>query len=343
MDKGPEDAVSRPVTIYEVAAAAGVSPSTVSRTFSRPGRVSVRTADHVRAVAVGMGYRSEGVFRPLAPGRTNIIGLAVADVTNPFYFGILRGAEVAANRAGYTLLLADAQESDAHERENLTRLLPLVDGLLIGSTRTSDTVLRGLAKSQPMVILNRQVGGLTCVLPDTKAGIRRAVEHLLALGHHHIHYVAGPDASWISGMRWLAMREAARDLDFVTHRLGPNQPTVEAGHAVAAQLIDRGATAVVCYNDMMAMGLMAGLAEGGVRVPDQVSVIGFDNVFASDLVTPALTTVASPLTTLGETAVRHIVAMIRGARSHTDSPIIVPVRLIVRASTGPAPGRGRRG
>ncbi|HOB06058.1 MAG TPA: LacI family DNA-binding transcriptional regulator [Propionibacteriaceae bacterium] len=334
--------VERSATIYEVAEAAGVSPSTVSRTFSRPGRVSVRTADHVREVAAKLGYRVDGVFRPTTPARTRTIGLAVADVTNPFYFGILRGAEWAAARAGYTLLLVDAQESDVLERENLSRILPLVDGLVVGSTRTSDTVLRSISKNTPVVILNRHVGGLACVVPDSSRGMRRAVEHLVGLGHQSIHYLAGPDASWINGMRWLAMREASYELGFSEHRIGPTAPTVEGGQHAAVQVVGKGAKAVICYNDVMAMGLMRGLADMGVKVPEEVSVIGFDNIFASDLVTPRLTTVAAPLTTLGETAVKHIVAMVGGARPRGDEPTIVPVRLIVRQSTAAPSDTGPR-
>lgn len=332
----------RSATIYEVAEAAGVSPSTVSRTFSRPGRVSVRTADHVRAVAAELGYRVDGVFRPTTPSRTKMIGLAVSDVTNPFYFGILRGAEWAAARAGYTLLLVDAQESDVLERENLSRLLPLVDGLVVGSTRTSDTVLRSISKNTPVVVLNRHVGGLACVVPDSNRGVRRAVEHLTALGHQHIHYLAGPDASWINGMRWLALREASYELGFTEHRIGPAAPTVEGGLHAAVQVVAKGAKAVVCFNDVMAMGLMRGLADMGVKVPDEVSVVGFDNIFASDLVTPRLTTVAAPLTTLGETAIRHIVAMTGGARPRGDGLTVVPVRLIVRQSTAAPSESGPR-
>ena len=324
-----------PATIYEVAEAAGVSPSTVSRTFSRPGRVSVRTADHVRAVAARLGYRTTGVFRPIHPVKSKIIGIAISDLTNPFYFGILRGAERAAGRAGYTLLLLDTQESDVIERENLNRVIPLVSGLVIASTRTSDTVLRSVSKSTPVVVLNRHVGGLACVVPDSQRGIRRAVEHLASLGHRHLFYLAGPDTAWANGTRWLAVREAAYELRIHEHRIGPNPPTVEAGHSAAAQVLRRGAKAVICYNDMMAMGLMRGLAAMGQRVPDDVSVIGFDNNFAADLVTPGLTTVAAPLSTIGETAIRQVLSMIGGATPRGVVPTVVPVRLVVRGSTAP--------
>jgi len=332
-----DTAADRSATIYEVAAAAGVSPSTVSRTFSRPGRVSVRTADHVRAVAADMGYREDSIFRPILTTRRHTIGLAVADVTNPFYFGILRGAEAQANKSGYTMLLMDAQESVAKERNNLDRMLPLVDGLIVASSRMSDTVLRSAAKSHPVMVLNRYVGGLPSVAPDTSHGMKQAVAHLFQLGHTSVHYLAGPDASWISGMRWLSVRSAAASMGLTAHRVGPAVPTVEGGAAVAKQIIDRRATAVICYNDLTAIGLMKALLHKGYSIPGDISLIGCDNIFSSDLVTPALTTIAAPMAVLGNTAVKHIVAMLNGAKPQSAAPITIPVKLIVRHSTGPCP------
>ena len=324
----------RAVTIYEVAKAAGVSPSTVSRTFSRPGRVSVRTADHVRETAARMGYRDDAVFRPVLPKRSRIIGFVVSDVTNPFYFALLRGAEAVAAKAGYTILLMDAQESVDRERKNLQKMLPFVDGVLVASSRMSDTVLRSVAKTHPLVVLNRVVTGLTCVVPDAQYGMRRAIDHLKKLGHTHIHYLSGPDASWMSGLRWLSVREAAADGSFTPHRIGPITPTVEGGVAAAREVANREATAVFAYNDLVAMGLIHGLRALNLRVPEDVSVIGFDNIFASDLVTPALTTIATPMGKLGDAAVTHIIAALSGSRHVVSAPISVPVKLIVRESTG---------
>ncbi len=325
------------MTIYEVAIAAGVSPSTVSRTFSRPGRVSVRTADHVRAIATKMGYREESIFRPIITTRHRTIGIAVSDVTNPFYFGILRGAEAQASKADYTMLLMDAQESVSKERDNLDRMLPLIDGLIVASSRMSDTVLRSVAKSHPVVVLNRFVGGLPSVIPDTTHGMKQAIAHLLQLGHTSVHYLAGPDASWISGMRWLAVRSAAASMGFTAHRIGPVLPTVEGGASAVNQVIAHQATAVICYNDLTSMGLMRALTRKGYSIPGDISIIGCDNIFASDLVTPALTTIATPMGVLGDTAVKNIVAMLGGAKPQLSAPITLPVKLVVRNSTGPCP------
>lgn len=323
-------------TIYDVARVAGVSPSTVSRAFSRPGRVSAQTAEKIRQVAEELGYRSREVARTSAKSTTKVLGLAVADITNPFNFRVIRGCQAAAAEAGFVVTLNDAQESEALEREMLRRSLPLLDGLIIASSRLSDTELRTVAKTLPVVILNRRVAGLHCIVPDMAHGVRRAAEHLVGLGHRSITYLAGPEASWADGMRWRAIRDSAGELGFTEHRVGPFAPTLQGGKAAAEVIAARRLKAVVCFNDLMAIGLMQGLQERGLKVPEQVSVIGFDNIFASALVTPGLTTVAAPLTMLGDSAVRWITATLTGHKGAESVPVSVPVRLIVRSSTGPA-------
>ncbi len=325
------------VTIYDVARVAGVSPSTVSRTFARPGRVSSRTAERVRAVAEQLGYRTHRVAQPVPASQHHTIGLATTDITNPFFFPIIRGAEAAASAAGYTLLLTDAQESGHIELATFKHALPVVDGVVIVTSRTSDTILRSVAKYVPVVITNRHVPGLPCVVTDNPRGMRRAVEHLASLGHTRICYVAGPEASWVDGVRWRAFREAAFELELHESRVGPYAPTVLGGYAAAEAVLKRGVTAVVVYNDLMAMGLTRGLRTLGTVVPDDMSVVSFDNTFASDLVTPSLTTVAAPLRSLGETAVKNVIAIASGARPTSTQPQVLPVKLVVRQSTGPAP------
>lgn len=323
-------------TIYDVAKAAGVSPSTVSRAFSRPGRVSAQTAEHIRAVAEELGYRSREVSRTAPRTTTKVLGLAVADITNPFNFRVIRGCQAAAAEAGFVLTLSDSQESEALEREMLRRSLPLLDGLVIASSRLSDTELRTVAKTIPVVVLNRRVAGLHCIVPDMAHGVRKAAEHLVQLGHRTISYLAGPEASWADGMRWRAVRDSGRELGFTEHRIGPFAPTLQGGRAAAEVIAGRKLRAVICYNDLMALGLMRGLQERGLRVPEDVSIVGFDNIFASALTSPALTTIAAPLTMLGDSAVRFVVGSLNGNKAVDTIPLTVPVRLVVRESTGPA-------
>lgn len=352
-DRGPQDvgaqgpgteggrARRRPSspTIYDVAAACGVAPSTVSRAFSRPGRVNAETAERIRQVAAEMGYRTNPLARALPTGKTSLLAIIVADVTNPFFFEIIRGAEEAATEAGYTLLVADVHESVDAEREALDRTLPLVEGIVLGTSRMSDSSIRVAAKQRPTVVLNRVMTDIPSVVTDNARGTRRAVEHLAELGHTTITYIAGPEASWADGMRWRSLREAAFELDIKARRLGPFSPTQAGGLAAAQAVAANPTTAVIAYNDLLAIGLMRGLVRLGARIPQDVSVVGFDNIFGSDFCSPPLTTVAAPLRHLGSYAIRTLMEQVRGTAPRTLRPALLPAQLVVRGSTA---RRGRR-
>lgn len=330
-----EDAPARQrqVTIYDIAEHAEVAPSTVSRTFARPGRVSAETAARVRASAATLGYRANPPTQALPSSKTKMIALLVSDVTNPFYSEMIRGTQIAASEAGYTVLLSDARESDVIEREALERVLPAVEGVVIGSSRMSDSSLRSIAKQRPMVILNRDPAGIPSVITDNARGMRRAVEHLGELGHHQVTYVSGPESSWVDGVRWRAVREAGHELSMLSRRAGPVAPTIDGGRVLARELLDNLPTAIVTYNDLIAIGLVLAFTAGGIRVPADVSIIGFDNNFAAELVTPGLTTVAAPLRSMGTTAAGNLLAIIRGALPRSHEAFKLPTRLVVRAST----------
>lgn len=324
---------ARAPTIYDVAQAAGVAPSTVSRAFARPGRVSPQTAERIRRVAAGLGYRANPLARALPTGRTSMLALVVPDVATPFCGEIIRGAQSAATAAGHTLLLADAHGSGSRGRETLERALSSVDGIVLATSRMPDPAIRTTARRCPVVVLNRAVTGVPCVVSDDPGGVRRAVQHLAELGHQRITYAAGPAQSWADGVRWRSLREAALERDLQVRRVGPFPPTAAGGAAAARQFARQPGTAVLAYNDLIAIGLVRELTARGARVPRDVSVVGLGDTFAAELVTPALTTVAAPLGAMGATAVRHLLAVVRGARPHAHEPVTLPVRLVVRAST----------
>lgn len=324
--------MDRRPTIYDVAAEAGVAASTVSRAFARPGRVNADTAQKVFAAAERIGYRTSAL-PGLAGTRTRSLALVVTDITNPFYSEIIRGAHEAAGVAGYTILLSHTQEDAQLERDWTERELASVDGVLLASSRMSDSAIRMVAKQKPMVLLNRRIPEVPCVITDNGRGARRAVEHLAELGHTTITYVAGPENSWADGMRWQALREAAYELELKVRRIGPsNAPTVRSGFRHATELVREQATAVIAYNDVLAIGVIKGLKRLRVGVPRDVSVVGFDNVMLAEIVDPALTTVAAPLRAQGITGVKTLIAVIGGAVPGRE-PIVLPVKLVVREST----------
>ena len=326
--------MDRRPTIYDVARAAGVAASTVSRAYARPGRVNAETAQRVFRAAETLGYRSGRIDgqRPGERVAQEAIGLVIADVTNPFYGEIIKGGYEAAREAGYQLILTHTNESPEAERHTIERELEQVDGIVIASSRMTDSALRMVAKQKPTVLLNRIIPEASCVVTDNDRGIRRAAEHLGALGHERVFYVGGPEASWSDGMRWRALREAATELELDVRRIGPNEPTILAGLAAAQRVAQVGATAVLAYNDQLAIGVMKGLRKLGLAVPGEVSVVGFDNIVFADVVEPALTTIASPLYRMGFTGVQNCIAVAQGAHP-SGAPLILPIRLVVRQST----------
>jgi LacI family transcriptional regulator len=259
----------------------------------------------------------------------------VSDITNPFYGEIIKGAEEAARQAGYALLLSDTSETGPVEREVVERTLDLVEGVVLASSRMSDSAIRVIAKQKPLVLLNRQITETSCIVPDNARGVRRAVEHLGALGHDTITYVAGPAASWAEGVRWRALREAGHELELRVRRIDPQDaPTMRTGFTVAHRVADEGATAVLAYNDALAIGIIKGLKQLGVHVPGDVSAVGFDNVLLTEVVDPALTTVAAPMRKAGAAGVGNVLALAAGAQARGET-LVLPVKLVVRESTGP--------
>ena len=321
-------------TIYDVARVAGVAPSTVSRALARPGRVNADTAARIRKVAEELGYRVNPIASALVTQRTRIVAVMVSDIANPFYSELIRGAEAAASEAGYVIVLADARESGMFEREALERVIPAAEGILIGSSRMPDSALRMIAKQRPMVVLNREMPDIPSVITDNQRGMTMALQHLADLGHQQVTYVAGPESSWTDGARWRALHDRACEIGISCQRLGPYTPTFEGGMAAGQLFLQQPTSAVIAYNDLLAIGVVHSLRRAGLQSPRDVSVIGFDDILPARLVTPALTTVAAPLRHMGETGVRNLLAVLGGAQHRNPRAFVLPVRLLVRGSTG---------
>lgn len=322
-------------TIYDIAREAGVAPSTVSRALSRPGRVSFRTAENVREVAQRLGYRSRRID-PERAQRSGLVAVFVADIANPVFVGFVRGAERATVERDALLVLVESKESSEAEQAAISRLMPTVDGMVLTSSRLSDNAIRAAAKTIPLVVLNREVRDVASVSSDDVHAIKKAIEHLVGLGHRRICYLAGPEASWADGMRWRGVLEAGHELALVVRRIGPFLPTVRGGRMAAEQWLQRRTTAVIAYNDLMAVGFCAQLGQAGVRIPDEVSVVGFDNIPDAALIQPPLTTIAAPHVRIGLVAVNHVLSRRRTGDSDPQKWMRLPARLVIRDSTGEA-------
>jgi DNA-binding LacI/PurR family transcriptional regulator len=330
--EGPARSRPRAVTLQDVAREAGVAVSTVSRALANPDRVSTRTREHVHAIAHRLGYRPNLIASALPSGRTRMLALLVTDITNPHNFGLIRGAEVRARAAGYTLILADTQGSDELESDHLGRLDSAVDGFVLASSRLADAELQRLRGRRPVVLYNREADGFPSVVGDAVEGSRQIVAHLVALGHRRLGYLAGPTAAWTDGERWrgLSTHAAAAGVDIV--RLGPFAPTLEHGSAAADVGLASGATALIAFNDLLAIGVLQRLERRRIGVPGQVSVVGFDDIFGSGFCHPPLTTIAIP----AEQAGADLIDLLLGSRE-APAGLVLPAELRVRDSTGPAP------
>lgn len=314
----------RPPTIHDVAKRAGVAASTVSRALSRPDRVNAKTRSRILEVAREMGFRPSPIARALPSGRTMTLGLLVPDITNPFFLDLIRGAERRATKAGYVLVLADANESPEDEATLLERLIGSVDGVVLISSRRSDDDLRAAYERAPLVVVNRRVRPIPGVVIDPVEGARTAARHLADLGHRKVAYLAGPRTSWTNGHRWKALCAEAEQLDLDFVRLETDQPNVEGGGKAAERLVDQlaisqssgasdsGVTAVLAYNDLVAIGALRQFRSLGIGVPDQVSVIGFDDIFGADFCHPPLTTLAAPIEDAGRTAIELLLDQLGG-------------------------------
>ncbi len=325
-------AVRPAITIDDVARAARVAKSTVSRALNNPGRLAEGTQQHIQEVAARLGYRPHPVARALGTRRTETIALLVPDLTNPFFFGIIRGAEHEAAAAGHHLLLVDIREDPEREAAQIRALAGSVDGLVLAASRLRPAQIGEFAAVQPIVTINRPVSGLPGVVVDATSGATSAVEHLASLGHRRIAYVSGPRMSWVTGRRWSAISAAAAARGVGVVRLGPFAGAEHSGPACADAVIAEGVTAAIAFNDLIAVGMLRRFAARGVGVPDEISVVGFDDVLGAEFSSPGLTTIAAPLVELGRTAVRLLRERGGGGR------IVLPAPLVVRASSGPAPG-----
>lgn len=322
-------------TIRDVALACGVHVSTVSRTFSAPHLVSPATRTRVLAAAEDLGYRPNRAARALTTGRTHNLGLIVADISNPFFPPLIKAAQAHARLRDYHVFVADTDEDPLVEEELIQTLAKQVDGVLLCSPRLTNRAIERLAADVPFVVVNRKVKGIPTVLMDIAHGTRLAIGHLVALGHRRLALLAGPKTSWTAGeMRDAALATTA-DAGVELVVLGPNAPTEQGGLAAVGEVLAAGVTGVLAYNDLVAIGLIEGLAARGVPVPDRISVIGVDDTVPGRYTSPRLTTIAMPTSAAGRTAVDLLLSS--AGRVATPALATLETSLVVRDSTAPPP------
>jgi LacI family transcriptional regulator len=358
------------VTLYDVARQAGVSIATVSRVLHGQEPVRESTRDRVRAAIKELGYVPDGAAQSLARSRKDVIGLVCVEHTglNPnqydiesmsllFYDEVMRGVEALIRERHWSLLITYLREDEdpggtpQEDEPVLPRLQALsgkVDGLLIGEGVVPATALARLARRLPVVVVAGDAGlrGVDVVAADNWSGAHALVSHLV-IDHRRrrLYHVDGPESAPDAKTRRLAM-QAVIDAEPAAKLVGANNGrfSVRSGEAAAEQMLaEFGGVAgqlpdaVVCSNDQMAIGVLRTLTARGIRVPDDIALVGFDDIYPATLCDPPLTTVRQPIRGIGERACEQLIARIA---TPTLRPTVelLPTELVIRSSCGCPPG-----
>jgi DNA-binding LacI/PurR family transcriptional regulator len=318
------------VTSVDVARRAGVSQSTVSLVLSGKGRgrISARTEEAVRAAAAELGYRPNVAARTLRTGVARTVGLVVPDITNPFFGPMLRGAQAAAMRAGYTVMLVDIGNDRVWEAASLEALLQgPADGLLLFEAELPP------GAAQHAIAIEMNPGELPVVRLDVEAGMDEAISHLLELGHRRIGHLASSFDAPTFQLREARLAERLAEAGLEPAETVRAPFTFEGACEAARPLLDTTVTAVFCDDDVLAGGLYLAARERGVRIPHDISVVGFDDLAFAIVLDPPLTTVAADAEELGATAFHALASLLAGDTPPAEQ--LLPVRLTVRGSTAP--------
>jgi DNA-binding LacI/PurR family transcriptional regulator len=324
------------LTIRDVARDAGVSVATVSRALAGSTTVAADLAERVHDSARRLGYTPHSAAQSLARGRTRTVGVVVPNLANHYFYAVIKRLLLDADRDGYRLLVADSDESLAAERALGTNLLRQTDGLILCSPRAATNVLHEfVGTGKPVLVLNRVIDDprMSNVVVESYPAMRQLTQHVADLGHRRVVYLQGPVRSWQNKERWRAVRTLERQgVDLTAIRVGA---TMEGGHQAVPEILETGATAVLAYNDLAAVGVIGGLAERGVRVPDDISVTGYDDIPFARYLNPPLTTVHSPQEEVGAVGWKTMSGQLDGGRPGLRT-ILAAEPVIRRSTAAPA-------
>ncbi len=324
------------VTIRDVAARAGVSVATVSRVLNRTGPVRESTSQRVLAVAEDLRYVPHAGARSLSTRSTNTIGVVLPDLHGEFFSEVIRGIDVTARRSGYHLLVSGSHSDRAEMRAVLHLLRGRVDGLIVMSPDLDPSALvTDLPYGLPLVLLNSSVAGHPSITIDNAGGAGAVVRHLAALGHQRIAFICGPEQNADAEERKRGYREALRNAGIEPDRSleFAGTFTEESGYEAAKNVVafSPRPTAVFASNDAMAIGALSALSEVGLRVPDDIALVGFDDIPIARFLAPPLTTVKVPIAELGRCGFR---LLLDSSKQQSDKPAKLETTLIVRRSCG---------
>lgn len=340
--RGPA-AIAPNVTIRDVAAKAGVSVATVSRVFNRKGPIREDTIRRVRDVAEELQYVPHAGARSLSTRSTRTIGVVLPDLHGEFFSEVIRGIDVAARQNGYHLLLSGSHSDREEMRAVVHAVRGLVDGLIVMSPDLEPSaLLADLPTGIDVVMLNSRVDGRPSITIDNSGGAREVVRHLRSLGHERVAFIAGPPHNADAEQRRRGFRAETRASGIASNEL-PGDFTETSGHAAGQAILaqDPRPTAVFAANDSMALGALSAFREAGLRVPEDIAIVGFDDIPIARFLTPPLTTVRVEIAELGRRAVSHVVNALENGGNGAKKRDVIRTTLVVRESCGSPRAHGR--
>jgi LacI family transcriptional regulator len=325
----------KPTTIRDVAIAAGVSTATVSKFINGSKRFSPTVEEKIRQVVDSLGYTSNPLAQSMITGRTKTIGISILDISNPHFTSLVKGANRIALEHGYTLLFVDTEENQARERHLLEALSRRVDGMLVYS-RLPEAELEWLMKiGKPMVYFGRlQHLELPTVASDDQHGAFMLAQYLVSQGHKHIAYLGFPK-SHRSEERRAGLESCLHKHGLQLTEFATNSPTATEGERMCASIMlaSERPDALICYNDLIALGFMKEAQTLGFKLPADISVAGFDNIQYGRFTFPPLTTVDLQSEQLGTAGMTRLLAAIEGKEG--PALTVIEPQLVLRASSGP--------
>lgn len=333
---------SRP-SVIDVAEHAGVSPATVSRVFNNSVNVSEKVRTRVLESAAELGYKASPTRRASQAQKT--VALIITDILNPFFPEVVRGVQDEARLDNTALLLCDSAEDPQWEQRILGTLASQsVDGIIVCASRLATQELLAFRDRYhtPMVVINRRIGHpeIPCIVVDFASAAYVAGRHLINLGHTRIAYLTGPSDTEASQVRRQGLEQALQEagLSLDPHLCLSGFPNVEGGFQATSVLLSlppaERPTAIMCYNDILAVGALQAIHAHNLRVPEDISVVGFDDIALAAHTNPPLTTIDQPKNRLGKLAMRMLRQMMQGEAIQGTGYTLLESPLVVRESTG---------
>ena len=326
-------------TIKDVAELVGVHPSTVSRVINDDSRISEKTREKVFLIIKKLGYTPNAIARGLKTKRTHTLGMLIPDITNPFFAEIARGVEDAANKNDFNIILCNTDDRLKKERTYLEILRgKRVDGLILGTAHIKDKSILELEKNNfPYILVSRNIEELdkNCVIVDDEAGGIMATEYLIKLGHRRIAHITGPlkIRSALNRLKGYKLALKKYGIEYRDELVGEGDFRIKGGYQVMKRFLKLAEppTAIFAANDLLALGAMQAIQKKNFHIPEDFSVIGFNDIELASFVYPPLTTIRQPMLEMGALAVKMLIKIIEEGEFNQGKVILKP-ELIVRES-----------